>query len=198
MWIGFCYSRSLETDRNRNVWRHPDFPPSEELFSCYVIQLIKRKWTQRLPFPWRLLFPEMILESDAWWIYKAGIQASARSHPQSGLVRIHPLETCPGHHSTNDCQLLEHFWSVPLVLALPGSCLVSGLNCAIWSGSLRWISVWSPLRETISVFSPPSFPEMLSNRYQIGTQFFHEHSSKIRGSLASVCKHNRSSVWDFY
>ena len=120
------------------------------------------------------------------------------SPQQKAVLRIHPLETCPGHHSTNDCQLLENFWSVPLVLALPGSCLVSGLNCAIWSGSLRWISVWSPLRETISVFSPPSFPEMLSNRYQIGTQFFHEHSSKIRGSLASVCKHNRSSVWDFY
>ena len=137
MWIGFCYSRSLETDRNRNVWRHPDFPPSEELFSCYVIQLIKRKWTQSLPFPWRLLFPEMILESDACWVYKAGFQSSARSHPQSGLDPC--LSSAEDGFVDTPFRNLPraslHYWlsswSTSGLLALPGFCLVSGLNCAI-------------------------------------------------------------------
>lgn len=54
---------SLETDKNRNVWRYPDVPHLEGLFPCYVIQLIKRKWAQSRPLPQGLLFPEMLLEA---------------------------------------------------------------------------------------------------------------------------------------
>lgn len=144
----------------------------------------------------------------AWWIlqrrHSGFCQEPSPEWPlpcvcpqQKSLLWIHPLETCPGYHSTTLSELLEHFWSVPLAFILTVFSLVSGLNCTICvSGSLCWISAWSPLRDTISVFSPHSFPEVLSSRYQIATQFLHEHGSKIRGRVASVGKHNRSSAWD--
>lgn len=125
---------SLETDKNRNVWRYPDVPHLEGLFPFYLIQLIKRNWAQSRPLPQGLLFPELLLEARLpnwsprvasrllpWTVPKGAFTCACYQH--KSLEWIHPLEAAQGFA----CYLL---WTPGV---LPSMLLVYGSLCSVLS-----------------------------------------------------------------